>query len=65
MLVSLMADSDRERCQYRACRMIATAVVIIELGRAPIERRLCDQHQDRAKAIARQRRAVAYRLVPL
>ena len=65
MLVSLMVDSDRERCQYRACQLIATAVVIIELGPAPIKRRLCDQHQGRAKAIARQHRAVAYRLVPL
>ncbi len=65
MLVSLMVDSNHERCQYRACQMIATAILVIELGSAPIKRRLCDQHQDRAKAIARQRRAVAYRLVPI
>jgi len=65
MLVALMVDSDRERCQYRACQLIATAVVIIGLGPAQLERRLCDRHQDRAKALAKQQRAVAYRLVPI
>jgi len=63
--VSLIVESEHARCEYRTCQMIATAVLIIELGRAQLERRLCDRHHRHAKAIARQRRAVAYRLIPL
>jgi len=65
MLASVMVDSEHARCQYRACQMVATAVLIIELGPTPIGWRLCDLHHRQAKAIAKQLRAVAYRLVPI
>jgi hypothetical protein len=61
-----MVNDDRApRCQYQTCRMIARVLLVVELGPFPWNQYLCEQHQDRANELARQRRAVAYRLVPL
>jgi len=59
-----MADSERPRCKYQACRTIATALLVVELGPVLVEWYLCDLHQDRAKELAREFRAIAYRVVP-
>jgi hypothetical protein len=45
--------------------MVAVVRLVIELGPFPVERYLCDQHQDGAKELAERFQAVAYRMVLL
>jgi hypothetical protein len=54
-----------EVCHYPRCRRVATAVVLVVYhdGTDPLERFPCTRHHEHARAIARQHRGTAYRLL--
>jgi hypothetical protein len=61
----LVAERWQLQCQYQTCIRPATALLVIVLGPRPANRCcLCVEHEDRAKELARQLQADAYRVVP-
>ena len=50
------------RCRYQGCQQAARMMLVLELDRGSMERPLCDSHEPRAQEVARQCRAMAYRL---